>query len=154
MGKKNDYLTLEDSARLLGRPNDFLKTLMSEGKLGAKLAGGRWWISVRDLEELRQNLPSGPEKVVHNVLTDTRPRKPPQKPERLDRSSTRVVEAHTHTLKNKDEELRHLDASVRNLSSQIEVGLAYVVGGKAVWNKIRADNYKLNKNRRAASPNK
>jgi hypothetical protein len=154
MGKKNDYLTLEDSARLLGKPIDFLKTLISEGKLGAKLAGGRWWISGRDLEELRQNLPSRPEKVVHSFLTDTRSRKPPQKPERLERSSTRVVEAHTHALKNRGEDLRQLDAKVRNLSSQIEVRLAYVVGGKAVWNKIRADNYKLNKNRRAALPNK
>jgi hypothetical protein len=49
VGNKNDYLTLEDSARMLGRPVSMLKSVMSEGKIGARLAGGRWWISVRDI---------------------------------------------------------------------------------------------------------
>jgi hypothetical protein len=45
MGNKKDYLTLDESALMLGRPVPFLTNLLSEGKLGAKLAGGRWLIA-------------------------------------------------------------------------------------------------------------
>jgi hypothetical protein len=153
VGNKNDYLTLEDSARMLGRPNSFLKSLMSEGKLGAKLAGGRWWISVRDHEELRRNLPREQGNVVRTFLSDTPSRKPPQKPKRIAGSNLRTVQTPTHASKDRGEELRQLDDRVRNLAAQIAAKLAYVVEGKAVWNKVRADSYKLNKSRRAALPN-
>ncbi len=98
MGNKNDYLTLEESARMIGRPDSFLKALMSEGKLGAKLAGGRWWISVRDLEELRQNLPLEPEKVVHNFLSD-----PSERPQRNSTSQVASRRSDTRTGANKNE---------------------------------------------------
>jgi hypothetical protein len=70
VGNKNDYLTLEEAARMLGRPVSSLQGVMSEMKLTAKLAGGCWQISVRDYEKLRENLPPEPEKVVHNFLSE------------------------------------------------------------------------------------
>jgi hypothetical protein len=152
MGNKNDYFTLEDSARMLGKPNSFLKSLMSEGKLGANLAGGRWWISVKDHEELRRNLPCEQGNVVHTFFSDTPSRKPPRKPKRIDRSNVRTVQTPAHASKDRGEELRQLDDRVRNLAAQIAGKLPYVVEGKAVWKKVRVDSYKLNKNRRAALP--
>ncbi len=74
MGKSNDYLTLEQSSRILGRPVSFLKTLLSKGEVGAKLAGGQWLIAARDLDELLETLPPESEKVVHDFLTK-RPQK-------------------------------------------------------------------------------
>ena len=54
----------------------------------------------------------------------------------------------------RDAELKNLDATVRARTARIEVGLAHVVGGGAVWNKIREDNHNLNPARRAALPKK
>jgi hypothetical protein len=84
VGNKNDYLTLEESARMLGKPNSFLKSLMSEGKLSARLAGGSWWISIRDLEELRENLQAERE-IVHNYLSAKSEK--PHQPSTFKRSS-------------------------------------------------------------------
>lgn len=83
MGNQNDYLTLEESARMLGRPVSMLKSVISEGKLNAKLSGGRWLISVRDLEIVQQELSPQPEKVAQNSLSD--------RPEVPQRSSTSQV---------------------------------------------------------------
>jgi hypothetical protein len=158
VGNNNEYITFEESARMLGKPNSYLKSLMSQGKLGAKLAEGRWWISVKDHEKLRRNLPhrnlqQEQGNVVHNFFTDRPSRKPPRNPKPTNRSDVRTVETPTHASNGKSEELRQLDDRVRNLAAQIAAKLAHVTGGQAVWNKVRADSYKLNKNWRAALPN-
>ncbi len=68
MGKKNDYLTVEDSAHSLGKPISWMKDIVSRGEIGAKLSGGRWLIALRELDKLRANLPSEPGKAVHDLL--------------------------------------------------------------------------------------
>jgi|SRR5215203_627235 len=70
MGNRNDYLPLEEASRMLGRPVSLLDVL-GEEEVTAKLTGGRWVISERDIEKLRANLPEEPETVVHNFLADT-----------------------------------------------------------------------------------
>ncbi len=111
------------------------------------------WIRVSNFQELREKLTPEPEKVVHDFLADTPPRKPknvarPQAPSK----STTSESVRVQDFRSKNTDLGVLDAKVRNLAAQIEVRLAFLVGGKAVWNKLRADNYKLNKDRRAALP--
>ena len=115
----------------------------------------RGWTKVSNFAELREKLTPEPEKIVHNFLADIPPRKPSRvpKPEPVSKVSTPSGSVRVHDFRNKHTDLGILDAKVRNLAAQIEVRLAYVQGGKAVWNKIRADHYKLNKNRRAALPN-
>ena len=159
MGNKNDYLTLEDSARMLGRPVSVLKSVMSEGKIGAKLAGGRWWISLRDIEKIRESLPSKPaasqpEEADNDLLPKRPPGRPRRAPEPVERSNARVGSERKRERLDREANLEKLDATVRGLAAQIEVGLAQVVGGKAVWNKIREDQYNLNPARRAALPKK
>lgn len=159
MGNKNDYLTLEDSARMLGRPVSVLKSVLSEGKVSATLSGGRWMISIRDLEKVRESLPSRPapsqsEKVAHDLLPKRPPRRPRPTPEPVERSNVRVGSERQREPLDRDTDLKQLDATVHGLTARIEVGLAHVVGGGAVWNKIREDKYNLNPARRAALPKK
>lgn len=157
MGNKNDYLTLEDSARMLGRPVSVLKSVLSEGKVSATLSGGRWMISIRDLEKVRESLPSRPapsqsEKVAHDLLPKRPPRRPRPTPEPVERSNVRVGSERQRERLDRDSDLDKLDATVRDLAARIEMGLVYVVGGEVVWNKIREDKYNLNPARRAALP--
>lgn len=76
MGNKNDYLTLEDAARMLGRPLVVLKRAISDNRITQTYTRGHWSIRVRDLEGLRQGLPPEPERAVHNSLPDGTPKKP------------------------------------------------------------------------------
>ncbi len=159
MGNKNDYLTLEDSARMLGRPVSVLKSVLSEGKVSATLSGGRWMISVRDIEKIRESLPSKPvasqpEEADSDLLPKRPPGRPRRAPEPVERSNARVGSERKREPVDRDAELKNLDATVRERTARIEVGLAHVVGGGAVWNKIREDKYDLNPARRAALPKK
>ena len=77
VGSKNDYLTLEQSAQVLGKPTSWLKGRLSRGELGAKLSGGQWLIAARDLDKVRADMPPEPEKVVHDFLTDIPPKRTP-----------------------------------------------------------------------------
>ncbi len=153
MGNKNDYLTLEEAAQMLGRPVSVLQTVITEEKLSTKLVGGCWKISLRDYEKLCANLPEEPEKVVHNFRSDSPPLKARQAPKTI-KSSPGIGSVRTRNAINKAEDLELLDAKVRNLTAQIEVRLAYLVGGKAVWNKLREDHLKLNGQLREALPKK
>jgi hypothetical protein len=76
MGKQNNYLTLEESGRVLGKPASWIKDIIARGDLGAKLSGGRWLISVRDLDTLRVNLPPEQKNTVHTFLTNSTSSKP------------------------------------------------------------------------------
>lgn len=152
MGNKNDYMTLEESAQRLGRPLSVLKTVMSEGKISAMLSGGRWLISVRELEKLRASLPPEPMKVVHNQLSRDSPRTYPRTPKLINTRRVPMEPISPLYAPNRCEDVEMLDAKVRNLAAQIEVRLSYLEGGKAVWNRLREDNYKLNSNGRAAMP--
>ncbi len=79
MGKKNDYLTLEESAQLLRKSTSWIKGIVSRGEIRAKLSGGQWLLALRDLDKLRVNLPPAPEKVSHNFFSDI-PLKEPHRP--------------------------------------------------------------------------
>ncbi len=70
--RDSGYLTIEDTAKKLGRPVSWVKEQICEGKLGATLAGRRWLISPQDCNELLSNNPPArePEKSVHNFLPD------------------------------------------------------------------------------------
>ncbi len=112
------------------------------------------WIRVSNFQELREKLTPEPEKVVHDPLADTPLRKPKRvsRPQPTSKSTTTSKSVRVHDFRSKSTDLGMLDAQVRNLAGQIEVRLAFLVGGKAVWNKLRADNYTLNRDRRAALP--
>ena len=66
MGNKNDYLTLEDSARMLGRPLSVVKRVLTNNNISQTYREGHWSIKVRDMEKLRENLPPESEKTVDN----------------------------------------------------------------------------------------
>lgn len=77
--RDSGYLTIEETAKKLGRPASWVKDQICEGKLGATLAGRRWLISSHDSDELLFNNPPAyelPEKIVHDLLPD-RPAKGP-----------------------------------------------------------------------------
>jgi excisionase family DNA binding protein len=76
--RDSGYLTIEETARKLGRPASWVKDQICEGKLGATLAGRQWLISPQDFDELLLNyaLPREPAKIVHNFLPD-RPKSKP-----------------------------------------------------------------------------
>src|SRR5215217_8932729 len=95
MGNKNDYLTLEDSARMLGRPVSVLKSVMNENNITQTYREGRWSIKLRDLEKVRESLPPQivsprTELAVHDFLPKRPPRSPRRTPEPVERSDTRV----------------------------------------------------------------
>lgn len=77
--KDSNYLTIEETAKKLGRPASWVKDQICEGKLGATLTGRQWLISRQDFDELLLNNPppDTPRKVVHNFLPD-RPKVKPQ----------------------------------------------------------------------------
>ncbi len=153
VGNKNDYLTLEESARLLGRPVSVLKSALAEGKLGAKLAGGRWLISVRDLEELRQKLPCQKENVGSGFDANGTPATS-KGASRPIVPSARRTPVGTGKPARKRKDMEELDGRVRSLAGQIEVALAYLARRQrnAVWDKLEADNYKPRESLRAALP--
>ena len=153
MGCKNDYLTLEESARVLGRPVSFLKGALSEGKLGAKLAGGRWLISARDLEGLRRNLSPKPVRTVRDSEGGDAPGKSGLASRPPTGSRTGAGPVSTGDAASRAKYLQVLDVRVRDLADLIEVELAYLVERKAVWDKVRADNFALNTALRAQLPN-
>ena len=153
MGNKNDYLSLEESARLLGRPVSFLKNVLSEGKLSAKLAGGRWLVSVRDLERLRQTLSSEAGRVARDFDAVGTPPRPGRASRPSNGSSTGAEAVGTGDAASRAEYLKVLDARVRDLADQIEVELAYLVNRRVVWDKLRADNFDLSRALRAQLPN-
>src|SRR5215210_5474457 len=118
---------------MLGRPVSVLKSVMSEGKIGARLAGGRWWISVRDIEKIRESLPSKPvasqpEEADNDLLPKRPPGRPRRAPEPVERSNARVGSERKRESVDRDAELKQLDATVLSLTARIEVGLAHVVG--------------------------
>lgn len=154
VGNKNDYLTLEESAQMLDRSVSFLKTFISQGKLSAKLAGGQWLISVRDLDKLKKSPPPEPEKIIQDFLSTPSPQRPRRNPKPTTGSIVRRVTSNTRDTAGKGEELEILDAKVRYLTVNIEARLSLVNGGRAIWNKIRCDTYGLHKARRANLPNK
>ncbi len=165
MGNKNNYLTLEDSAQLLGKPTSWLKGIISRGEIGAKLSGGRWLIALRDLDKLRANLPLEPETVIHNFLSPPSTkeqqatpkrkersgplRQPHREPNSITRANTREGTLNAGGTIDTGEELVSLDAKVKYLTVNIEARLSFVPGGKAIWNKLRRDNYGLHEARKA-----
>ncbi len=152
MGNKNDYLTLEDSAQALGKPTSWMKGIISRGELGAKLSGGRWLIALRDLDKLRADLPPEPETVVHKFLSDNSPPRPDQIKRSAQRPSFDAVPRKLPPAGNRNKELEMMDREVRSLVARVEVELACLSGGKAIWNKLRKDGYSLNTERRKSLP--
>ena len=75
--KQSDYLTIEETARKLGRPTVWVKEQICQGKLDANLSGRQWLIPSYEVDRLTpDNLPphqSGD--MVHNFL----PARPPGK---------------------------------------------------------------------------
>lgn len=112
------------------------------------------WVRVSNFQELREKLTPEPEKVVHDFLPKRPPRQARQAPEPVERSSARMGSERKREPLDRDTDLKQLDATVHGLTARIEVGLAHVVGGGAVWNKIKEDKYDLNPARRAALPKK
>ena len=165
MGNRNDYLTLEESAQLLGRSSSWIKGIISRGEIGAKLSGGRWLIALRDLDKLRANLPLEPETVIHTFLPPPSTKEPLATPKRKERSgplrqphrepisitrtNTREGTPNARGTIDRGEELVSLDAKVKYLTVNIEARLSFVPGGKAIWNKLRRDNYGLHEARKA-----
>jgi excisionase family DNA binding protein len=76
--RDSDYLTIEETAKKLGRPASWVTDQICEGKLGATLAGRQWLISRQDFDQLMLNNPpsSEPEKIVHNFLPARSPKQP------------------------------------------------------------------------------
>ena len=154
VGNKNDYLTLEESARMLGKPVSVLKNALAEGKLGARLAGGRWLIGVRDLEELSRKLPSRPGKAGGSVDASGTPAISERGPRPIVVPSGGSTPVGTGDSARRGKDMEALDSRVRSLAARIEVALAYLGRGhrNAVWDKLRADSYEPNGSLRAALP--
>ncbi len=153
MGKGNDhsYLTLEESSRALGKPVSWIKDVICRGELGGILVGRQWLIAAQGLEKLRLSLPHQPEEAVHNFSSD----RPPLKQDRIRKPAQRPnpeVPRRAYPAGNRNKELELMDAEVRSLAAQVEVGLVYLTGGKAIWNKLRKDNYPLSAERRKSLP--
>ncbi len=76
--RDSGYLTIEETAKKLGRPASWVKDRICDGKLGATLVGRRWLISPQDFDKLLLNNPPPrePSKIVHNLLPDRPARKP------------------------------------------------------------------------------
>ena len=128
VGNKNDYLTLEESARVLGKPVSSLKTCISEGKVSAKLAGGRWLISVRNLDKLKRSLPPQVEKTVHSFLAGIpakeQQRVPRTKPKTKtnDTSQKRSQASNVPRTKSEFEKrIKDLNKQIREIREQIGV---------------------------------
>jgi hypothetical protein len=68
--KDSEYLTLEESAQKLDSPVSWVKESVCRGKLGGKLEGRRWLVSVRDLDRLLAERSSQPSEVVHDFLPE------------------------------------------------------------------------------------
>ncbi len=137
MGKKNDYLTVEDSAQFLGKPTFWIKEIISRGELGAKLSGGRWLIALRDLDKLRANLVQEPkpEKTRHNFLAGI----PPEVPHRPPKTELAIKEKQPSATRPgppkfspKESELRK---QVDNFNKQI----------RGLKDRIRAEQYERHK---------
>lgn len=155
MRKSNDYLTLEQSSQMLGRSVSFLKAILSRGEIRAKLAGGQWLIAAKDLEKLRENLSPQLEKNVHNFLPKRPSPEVKQKPKPILKDETQIRSAPSrNSTRPSGNDLKVLDTTARSLASNIEVHLAFIAGGKAIWNKIKRDRYKLNSVRRETLPEK
>jgi hypothetical protein len=155
---KDGYLTSKEAARILGKSvpwvNDRVKDLISRGEFEGMLSGRQWLISAEVVNRLKTALPPEPEKVVHNYLSNRPPRKHSRGPKSVRRSSNRKRPTSARKAIYKHENLDTLDLRVKNLATLIEVRLAYVVGGKAVWNRLRQDKYGPNEGRRAKLPKK
>ncbi len=125
---------------MLGMPVPFLKTLMSQGRLGAKLAGGRWLLSVRDLERLRREPPCQPGETGGGLGGNG---------SNAGRGPVAKASANPEV-----EDLEELDARVQSLADRIEVELAYLGHRQrnTVWDKLRADNYNPNASVKSALP--
>jgi hypothetical protein len=127
VGNKNDYLTLEESALTLGRPVSFLTATISEGKLSAKAAGGRWLISLRDLDKLKRSLPPDPERIVPDFISDIPPKKPQPIPSTKPTIKTRDTPAaksgasnSTPTESEPRRRMKDLDKQIRGINEQIK----------------------------------
>lgn len=83
------YLTIEEVAQKLGKSPSWVKGQICEGKLGARLAGKRWLISPRDVDELLSSGTPSPEpnNIVHNFLPERPPKKSRGAPKRQKASS-------------------------------------------------------------------
>jgi hypothetical protein len=91
--RASGYLTIEEVARKLCRPDSWVKGHILDGKLGATLSGRRWLIAPKDFEELLLINPPPPEpsQTVHNFL----PERPAKKPSRPQRAQKAPVQART-----------------------------------------------------------
>ncbi len=120
----------------------------------SRVGNNNRWIRVSNFQELRGKLTPEPEKAVDDFLPEHTPKKPREAPEPTEKSSARVGSERKREGLDRETDLEKLDATVRGLTAQIAVGLAHVVGGEAVWNKIREDKYNLNPARKAVLPKK
>ncbi len=165
-GEDTAYLTLEESSRALGKSISWIKERICRGELGGILVGRQLLIATRDIEKLRGSLPPEPQTVViHNFLSPPSTKKPQATPKRKERSeplreprrkpnlvtrtNTREATSNVRDTTSKGEELVSLEKKVRYLTVNIEARLSFVPGGRAIWNKLRRDNYGLREARGA-----
>ncbi len=152
MGNNSEYMTLEESAGALSKPVSWVKESICRGELGGMLTRSGWLVSASDLDKLRFSLSPEPEKVVHNLLPNHSPQEQ-NKPRIQIKKETNLRGGMAGSRPtNKDKELETLDAQVRKLTCQVEVQLLYLKGGQFIWNKLKADKYQLNKDRREHLP--
>ena len=151
---KNEYYTIEEAASYLDKPVRWVRGKIWGGEVSARTEGAGWLILRREIHSLHARHPqafqetSQTKVVVHNFLHD---RTKPLSSKKIE-PSTKF--SSSSSLRRTAVDMKELEKEVKELASRIEVELISLLGGKAIWGRIKQDRFKPNKKQMSQLPDK